>query len=98
MTSPPEERRKAQIDAISNSARLGYRAHTVSPDNAFDRLLAYFDENEPAVAAAIRYGLKPTFWVVRDGDVRGGDYGVGEAEGTEIQHYGIDYPEGHPKQ
>jgi hypothetical protein len=85
MTSP-EERREARIDATrtsaiklhagDNSGRLAARAF----DNA---LLAYFDENEPAVAAAIRYGLVPEM----------------ECKELSKQGHSlcINYPEGHPK-
>jgi hypothetical protein len=49
----PEERREEQL----------WRMHLVSPYNGphdlyYDALLKHFDENEPAVADAIRYGLE----------------------------------------
>lgn len=47
----PEERRKAIISAVVDTI-------TVSPFEGYYNLLAYFDEHEPAVADAIRYGLK----------------------------------------
>jgi hypothetical protein len=53
MTSP-EERRETQLNAIAESPF----AVEVSPVDAYRRLLTYFEENEPAVADAIRFGLR----------------------------------------
>lgn len=50
----PEERRKAHIGAVAGSVY----AVNVSPVEGYYKLLAYFDEHEPAVADAIRYGLE----------------------------------------
>jgi hypothetical protein len=85
----PEERRQAQLNAIANRPR---------PGQPLDRLLDYFDETEPAVADAIRYG-------VREVEVAHYPEGCYEryadkewAEVTGDQPYRlIDYPPGHPK-
>jgi hypothetical protein len=79
MTSP-EERRQAQISAIAESPL----AIEVSPVDAYRRLIAYFDENEPALADAIRYGLAEVQFEPQ--------------QGPPYSLYGINYPPGHPKQ
>jgi hypothetical protein len=60
MTSP-EERREAQTKAAGDKLRafgLYWPHYEHNARVALDGLLAYFDENEPAVADAIRYGFK----------------------------------------
>jgi hypothetical protein len=74
MTSP-EERRDAQLTAVVNAM--------YDPDEyerAYDGLLAYFDENEPEVADAIRYGVRIAL--------------VNDLEDGHVARV-IDYPEGH---
>lgn len=48
----PEERKDAVI------AHIRDRGWTEHPFQAYAGVLSYFDEHEPAVAAAIRYGLR----------------------------------------
>jgi len=59
----PEERRKAHIlgftDADAGVMEM-FGWHNLKDAHAYDRLLAYFDEHEPAVADAIRFGLART--------------------------------------
>jgi hypothetical protein len=77
----PEERRKAQLSAMA--ADPGRDSSVVHQSYGYNRLLRYFDEHEPAVADAIRYGLVPEL------DCR---------EHSKINHaLCVDYPEGHPK-
>lgn len=51
----PEERREAQIASLNRMEDIRYE--NIQPDVVLDGLLAYFDEHEPAVADAIRYGV-----------------------------------------
>jgi hypothetical protein len=62
----PEERREAQLDGLCTT---DYGADTVTAAfvratyaRLMDAWLAYFDEHEPAVADAIRYGLDEVGW------------------------------------
>jgi hypothetical protein len=82
MTSP-EERRWAQIHAMDTGTAMG----GIGNELKHSALLAYFDEHEPAVADAIRYGLLRSSWTVETG---------GDEEGM-VHFLRIDYPEGHPK-
>jgi hypothetical protein len=89
MTSP-EERREAQIRAmVFGLDSTGRSIKNVTKMTNLDRLLAYFDETEPAVADAIRYGLTVT------SDWKTDVYDSGIRRGTTFR---INYPEGHPKQ
>lgn len=88
----PEERRKVQVGAISGfaySSSDGIAAICVrDAKDSLDYLLACFDETEPAVANAIRYGLKESGrYVMRTEPSIGG--GMTRVFGIE---YRIDYP------
>lgn len=89
MTNTPEERRETQETALVTPGVLPTQVG-LSPSTAIDRLLAYFDKNEPALADAIRYGLAGT--TVISGEIYHNAKDVSDKE-----LFYINYPEGHPK-
>jgi hypothetical protein len=86
MTASPEERRAALIRAMEPGVgRAGRHIENTAAAKDLDRLLAYFDEHEPAVADAIRYGGTPVTFRARD-------------ESHSYAGLQIHYPATHPKQ
>jgi hypothetical protein len=89
MTPSPEERRMDQISAVTG--RLDWPEHPgarITARECLDALLAYFDENEPAVADAIRYGV----------EYRTGGKLIPTDDGRWLSpEVVINYPEGQPK-
>jgi hypothetical protein len=89
----PEERREAQIRAIGQGGQFNELTEFGIEifGATLDRLLAYFDANEPAVADAIRFGFRTPEQI----DERFGQFWQDMIDGNPEEF--IDYPEGHPK-
>ena len=67
-----------------------YGCHEDCAHAAHYGLLKFFDEHEPELADAIRYGLKTRAWQ------KDGELGFGRAEAAETQLYVIDKPDSEP--
>jgi hypothetical protein len=93
MTSP-EERREAQIRAIGQGGQFNELTEFGIEifGNTLDRLLGYFDEHEPAVADAIRFGLRESRREIH------GTGGFGDPRTLVRVEYVIDYAESHAEQ
>lgn len=97
----PQERRKAQLAAVRSRIRAGGNQSTwaVDMEDTYDALLAYFDEHEPALADATRYGVTPGLrglWYVDTDTDKTVNTGVSDFVGVHAPLF-INYPEGHPK-